>query len=319
MMIVYKKEEDNLITPSLFSFIVTYYFIKNNMLLHTIIIFLIVLTVYLHINYQLKKSNELEVYNIDFISKEQLEEISKLRQPFVFDYDLMEIDRNYLLKNYSKQNLQLKNKVSNDSVTLKVEEAISMMDKNDIYFSEKNNDLLNEYFLKELEKKERNIKPIFTGTCIYDMIMGSNKTYTPMRYEINHKNYFLVTEGKVKIRFAPPNCEKYLDPIIDYENLDITSQINIWNTKIEKIKFIDIIVEKGKMVFIPPYWWYSFEFIDKATIISFKYRTYMNIITIIPYLFIQNLQLQNVKYILPKYKTVKKKKGKRKNKEVNIT
>ena len=76
------------------------------MLLHTIIIFLIVLTVYLHINYQLKKSNKLEIYNIDFTSKEQLEEISKLRQPFVFDDDLMDIDRNYLLKNYSKQNIR---------------------------------------------------------------------------------------------------------------------------------------------------------------------------------------------------------------------
>jgi hypothetical protein len=281
------------------------------MLLHTIIIFLIVLTVYLHINYQLKKSNKLEIYNIDFTSKEQLEEISKLRQPFVFDDDLMDIDRNYLLKNYSKQNIQLTNKISNDSVTLKIGEAITMIDKNDIYFSEKNHDLLNEYFLKEIEKRERNIKPIFTGTCIYDLIIGSNKTYTPMRYDINHKNYFLVTEGKIKIRFAPPNCEKYLDPIIDYEKLDITSQINVWNTKIEKVKFIDIIVEKGKMIFIPPYWWYSFEFIDKATIISFKYRTYMNIITITPYLFIQHLQLQNVKYILPKYKTVKNKKVKK--------
>ena len=316
MMIVYEIKRINKIFYIYHSsFIVTYYFIKNNMLLHTIIIFLIVLTVYLHINYQLKKSNELEIYNIDFTSKEQLEEISKLRQPFVFDYDLMEIDRNYLLKNYSKQNLQLKNRISNDSVTLKIEEAISMIDKNDIYFSEKNHDLLNEYFLEKLEKRERNIKPIFTGTSIYDLIMGSNKTYTPMRYEINHKNYFLVTEGRVKIRFAPPNSEKYLDPIIDYENLDITSQINI--TKIEKAKFIDIIVEKGKMVFIPPYWWYSFEFIDKGTIISFKYRTYMNIITIIPYLFIQNLQLQNVKYILPKYKTVKKKKGKKIKKVIN--
>ena len=56
---------------------------------YTLLIFLIILTIYLHINYQLKKSNELEIYNIDFISKEQLEEISKLRQPFVFDYDLM--------------------------------------------------------------------------------------------------------------------------------------------------------------------------------------------------------------------------------------
>jgi hypothetical protein len=285
------------------------------MLLHTIIIFLIVLTVYLHINYQLKKSNELEIYNIDFTSKEQLEEISKLRQPFVFDDDLMEIDRNYLLKNFSKQYIQLKNKISNDSVTLKIDKAISLMDENDTYFSEKNQNLLNEYFLEKLEKKEKHIKPIFTGTSIYDMIMGSNKTYTPMRYEINHKNYFLVTEGKIKIRFASPNSEKYLDPIIDYENLDITSQINVWNTEIEKVKFIDIIVEKGKMIFIPPYWWYSFEFIDQATIISFKYRTYMNIITIIPYLFTQMLQLQNVKYILPKYKIVKKKKGKKIKKE----
>jgi hypothetical protein len=283
---------------------------------YTLLIFLIILTIYLHINYQLKKSNELEIYNIDFTSKEQLEEISKLRQPFVFNYDLMNIDRNYLLKNYSKQCIHLKNKISNDSVTLKIEEAISMMDENDIYFSEKNQNLLNDYFLEKIEKKEKHIKPIFTGTSIYDMMMGSNNTYTPLRYEINHKNYFLVTEGKIKIRFASPNSEKYLDPNIDYENLDITSQINVWNTEIDKVKFIDIIVEKGKMIFIPPYWWYSFEFIDKATIISFKYRTYMNMLTIIPYLFIQMLQLQNVKYILPKYKTVKNKKGKKIKKEI---
>jgi hypothetical protein len=123
-----------------------------------------------------------------------------------------------------------------------------------------------------------------------------------------------VTEGKVKIRFAPPNSD--LEPTIDYENLDITSQLNY--TKIEKIKFIDIIVEKGKMIFIPPYWWYSFEFIDKSTIISFKYRTYMNMITLIPYLFIQMLQIQNIKYILPKYKIVKQKKVKKIKKVNNV-
>lgn len=279
---------------------------------HTFLIFLIILTIYLHINYQLKKSNELEIYNIDFTSKEQLEEICKLRQPFVFDYDLLDINRETLLKNYSKQNIQLKNKISNDSVTLKMDEAISMMDENDIYFSEKNEDFLNNFFLEKIEKRERYFKPVFTGTCIYDMIMGSNKTYTPFRYEMNDKNYFLVTEGNVKIRFAPPNSD--IEPIIDYENLDITSQVN--NTKIEKIKYIDIIVEKGKMIFIPPYWWYSFELIDKSTIISFKYRTYMNMITMIPYLFIQMLQLQNIKYILPKYKIVKQKKVKKNKKKL---
>ena len=51
-----------------------------------IFIFCLVLFLYLHIQYHLKTSNELEVYTIEHPSKEKLEEICDLRQPVIFDF-----------------------------------------------------------------------------------------------------------------------------------------------------------------------------------------------------------------------------------------
>ena len=56
--------------------------------LFTILIFCLVLFIYLHINFHLKQSNDLEVYEIDQPSKEKLEEICDIRQPVIFDYNV---------------------------------------------------------------------------------------------------------------------------------------------------------------------------------------------------------------------------------------
>ena len=108
---------------------------------------------------------------------------------------------------------------------------------------------------------------------MYDILFGANHSYTPLQYDINYKNYLYISEGTVKIRFTPPINEKHLDIFIDYETMDITSRINVWKeTNIENVKFIDIVVEKGNMIYIPPYWLYSIQFIETSTIISFKYK-----------------------------------------------
>jgi len=49
------------------------------------------------------------------------------------------------------------------------------------------------------------------------------------------------------------------------------------------------------MFFIPAYWWYSIKFDDNTSICTFKYRTYMNVVAIAPYLLMCMLQGQNVK------------------------
>ena len=54
-------------------------------------IFSLVLFLYLHIYYQLKTSNDLEVFTIKNPSKDKLEEICNIRQPVIFDFNSEEI------------------------------------------------------------------------------------------------------------------------------------------------------------------------------------------------------------------------------------
>jgi len=51
------------------------------MLVISIFIFCIVLFLYLHIHFHLKRSNDLEVYEIEQPSKQRLEEVCDIRQP----------------------------------------------------------------------------------------------------------------------------------------------------------------------------------------------------------------------------------------------
>ena len=47
-------------------------------------IFTIILFLYLHIFYQIKTSNDLEVYSIDEPSKDKLEEICNIKTTYIF-------------------------------------------------------------------------------------------------------------------------------------------------------------------------------------------------------------------------------------------
>jgi len=279
----------------------------------TLLIFLIILTLYFHIVYHLKKSNDLDIYETIYTDKQQLENICKLRQPIIFNYlDLPSCERETLLSSFPNKEINVTSNESRETIPLKITDSFELFKKAP-YYSCNNQSFLEEtHILSFMKKMENDIKPLFTGKSIYDLLLGANKSYTPLVYDINYRNFFLVTDGSVKIRFAPPISEKYLDPEIDYETLVVSSPINVWlnangtndnEKKLQNIKFIDITVPKGKMIHIPPYWWYSIQFLEDASIVSFKYRTYMNILTILPQIFLQILQLQNIKPILNKFQT----------------
>jgi hypothetical protein len=130
--------------------------------------------------------------------------------------------------------------------------------------------------------------------------MGSTGVKTPLRYEINYRNYFLVTQGSIKVKLFPPKSSKYLYPVKDYENLEFRSQVNPWEPQpkfradFDKVKCLEIVLVPGRFLFIPAYWWYSFKFAENTSVSSFKYRTYMNNIAISPHIFMYALQNQNV-------------------------
>jgi hypothetical protein len=145
------------------------------------------------------------------------------------------------------------------------------------------------------------LRPYMVSNCNYDIMMGSNNTCTPFRYELNYRNYFVLTQGSAQIKLTPPNSTKYLYPTYDYDNFEFKSQVNPWSPqpkfKVEfnKIKCLEFTLTPGKTIFIPAYWWYSIKFNINTSISCFRYRTYMNNAAILPYIGMHALQIQNIK------------------------
>jgi hypothetical protein len=119
---------------------------------------------------------------------------------------------------------------------------------------------------------------------------------------VNYRNYFLVTQGRVKILLIPPKDSRYLYPINDYDILEFRTPVNPWNVQPEyqddfdKIKTLEVELFQGMVMYIPAYWWYSIQFIvPETSVCSFKYRTHMNMISIAPQLLMNVLQTMNTK------------------------
>ena len=284
-----------------------------------IFIFCIVLFFYLHIQFHLKTSDDLEIYEIEQASKDRMEEICDLRQPVLFDCDedinkiVESTNKTVLLDNYPVFEVKIRdniNVISTNSVLveelylplpLHIACKLFQEDSNSVYFSENNMDFLTETgVIKNMTYNDEFLRPRLVSNCNYDIMLGSDGLETPFRYEMNYRNYFVVTQGSLSIKMAPPKSARYLYPINDYENFEFRSPINPWapqskfKADFDKIKCLEIVLNPGKFLFIPAYWWYSFKFAENTSVSCFRYRTYMNNIAISPNIFMYALQNQNV-------------------------
>ena len=155
------------------------------------------------------------------------------------------------------------------------------------------------------------LRPSLVSNCYYDVLMGSDNVETPFRYDLNYRNFYMVTQGSIKIKLSPPKSSKYLYPINDYENLEFKSPVNPWKTQpkyradFDKIKCLEIVLVPGRFLYIPAYWWYTFKFAENTSVSCFKYRTYMNNIAISPKIFMYALQNQNVERKIAKQIDIK--------------
>jgi hypothetical protein len=92
--------------------------------------------------------------------------------------------------------------------------------------------------------------------------------------------------------------------VSDYDNFEFRSPVNPWSVQPEhradfdKLKTMDVELRAGQIIYIPAYWWCSMQFpmtADLTTLCCFKYRTYMNTVSIMDKLSMWMLQQQNVK------------------------
>ena len=301
------------------------------MLVISIFIFCIVLFLYLHIHFHLKRSNDLEVYEIEQPSKQRLEEVCDIRQPTTFEFYneqlLSQLSYHGIHTNYRAFDIHIRdvNKSAASTsasdaskapqkgtenevvlyipVTFKIAHEVLKKDTEMKYISEQNADFIDETgLIKIFQLNDEFLRPYMVSTCMYDIMMASAGTTTPLRYEVNYRNYFLVTQGTVRILLIPPKDTRYLYPINDYDVLEFRSPVNPWKVQSEyrddfdKIKTLEVELFQGMVMFIPAFWWYSIQFIGSETsVCSFKYRTHMNTLSIAPQLMMNVLQNMNIK------------------------
>jgi hypothetical protein len=284
-------------------------------IIYIVLIFCLVLFLYLHVYFQLKTSNDLEIYEIDNPSKDKLEEICDLRQPVLFQFQNERIfescRRANILDTYGAFDIKIRNvkqSAADDEdnlyVPLAFSNALNVLreDSAHKYLIENNSDFLEETgIIKSYRYNDVFLRPYMVAQCNYDLLLAADQTRTPFRYELNYRNYLLVTEGEIKVKLAPPKSSKYLYQQKDYENLEFSSPLNPWQIQphykadFDKIKCLDLTLKRGQILYIPAYWWYSIEFGKETSVATFKYKTYMNAVAILPQLVIKLLQTQNVK------------------------
>jgi hypothetical protein len=275
-------------------------------------IFCLVLFLYLHVNFHFKTGNELEMFEVDDASKERIEEIFDVRQPVLFDFENKKImetaNKEFVTTNYQAFDVKIRNLADNVAETemyvplpLHAANKLFKEDKNSTFLSENNSEFLQETgVIKGLQYNDEFLRPYMVSNCNYDLLMGSEGTCTPLRYEINYRNFFLLTQGSAQIKLTPPQSTRYLYPNYDYENFEFSSPINPWNPQpnyradFDKIKCLEFTLLPGKTIYIPAYWWYSIKLNKETSIACFRYRTYMNNIAISPYIAMYALQIQNV-------------------------
>ena len=287
---------------------------------YNILLFVLVLFLYIHIVHQYKRSEDLEIYEADYTSNTQLQEICEIKQPVLFNYKSINpefyetVTYDELSSDiYANYDIRVKESAdywesedSVDFVILPYSSGINLMksDPKGTYFTENNEEFIEESGLISLmQKNNEYFKPKFIVYTKYDIMTGSRNSCTPLRYHTNYRHYLSVNSGKIRVKMTPWKSTKYLYQNRDFETYEFLSPINVWNPQkkyrheMEKIRFLEFEVVSGFILSIPPYWWYSIQY-DKGedTILcGFTYNSIMNTVSNIPYLAKYYIQQNNIK------------------------
>ena len=254
-----------------------------------IFIFCIVLFIYIHVYYQLKTSNDKEIYILDKPNKKRLEEVANLRQPFSFKYDTTPPTLEFPGEQLNIRTTDHPKEDEEMYLPLPYIDAKKLLSKESKYITENNIDLPIYNHVKDMDEY---LAPSLLMKKKIDYWSGSAKTHTPLRHFINFRNYVYVVDGEIKIKLIKPTAD--LEKISDYDYLEFRTHTNPWTEEIPDA--MEIVAKKGDIVFIPAYWWNSVQYGASSKAVFFQYQTYTNAIAVSPHLVRHFLQQQNIKH-----------------------
>jgi len=265
----------------------------------SLFIFVIVVLFYFHLVAQWKKSEDLEIYETDYLNDTQLQEVCAIKQPVLFLFRqptaLYNMVQFSAIEKYITYNVRVKDVFDYRIPTTETIETIELplrsvrrlfsADVHSRYISENNESFLEETGLdRAFSPMDAFLKPSGCLYTRYDMWFGSKRATTPMRYHTNAEYFIVPTSGKITVKMTPWKSRAYLHPVKDFESYEFWSRVNVWapdsthTADMEKLRLLEFDVLPGHILSIPPYWWYSIRFsTDTDTCVcAFMYDTVIN-------------------------------------------
>ena len=289
----------------------------------TIFVFVTILFFYIHVTSQWKTSDDLEIYETDFESPAHLQEVCSVKQPVLLKLakhpaasPFFERFQAAQFEKYDNIDIRLKDRsdyadangssVEYVPVTFRSARRLMSTDTNAKYFSENNHAFLEESGLDRLSAMlDPLLKPPLSAHTKYDILLGSPLATTPLRYHLESHRFLAVTRGKIRVKLCPPKYSKILSVTKDYEGYEFYSTFNPWlaadnqpqKDVAQKLKFLDVEVNSGDVLFLPMYWWYSISFSGdpETTAATFGYDVAMNILAQAKHWGLYYLQQSNIK------------------------
>jgi len=240
---------------------------------------------------QFKKSEDLEIYEMDYTTNQNLQETCSVKQPVLFNFKTVnpdiftDLDNSTFLKSASydikvRDTDDFKTQPNNSAVPVSLKydsfRRLTAADSRAHFITEGNLEFIEKSGLySEYEELNPYLKPSLTIQTKYDLLQGSEGAYTPLRYHTDERQYIIISSGKITVKMTPFKSRKYLYPIIDYSTYEFRSPIDAWNPEnnqkythdIEKIKYLEFDILEGFTLYIPPYWWYSIKYSSADTIV----------------------------------------------------
>jgi len=236
-----------------------------------IIIFLIIVFIYLHIKFQLKVNNNLEVYEIDYETNEKLQRVCDIKQPVIFNVkNIGFIDTpTEITDEQSKLEINVKDNTDESEVKMSYNAAIVLIDNNTKYYSNNNSDFIVKSGLNtEYKKNDKLLCPSLIIDREYDYIVGNKNSFINTQFHTADRQYIYVKKGCIKLIMG------------------LSSEV-VENSIEKETLTVDLF--EGNIISIPSYWYYKIVFEEKSEIMSYTYRSLINIITTRVYNFVRKI------------------------------
>jgi hypothetical protein len=284
------------------------------------LLFLLVFFLYIHVIHQYKSSEDYEIYEMDYFDNTNLQEMCQLLQPLVFSWNTDIFPKIPTLEDAVYESGEIALSVFDDPQTypiqIPLEAAMKLFTKespegtetpsNKKYFTEKNQEFLQETdrFKDHMKDVDAFLSPPFVLNTDHDFCIGSRDAHTALRYHVHSRKFCVVTQGKISVKMVPwKKNGKHLHEIRDYERGEYRSPMNVWNPQetyrreYKKLSFLEFDVHAGHVLYIPPYWGYSFKVCESKTAwLEYTYATWFNRLAFVGEIGRTWLQSQNISY-----------------------